>query len=390
MTGNIEYPRRERAPMRSWTQAQRGVLKPVREGDTKACLSFQREKMQCHQGFRPYTSQGVEILSIPSQTFLTELQLVHVVLLSHCRRGMVGAEVSLCVEHGHGVVKQGACVGCFGAVAAAVDTEVMAVARARVVVREGGGVERHGCSDEVFAIAGGGSMHGCDGRGGEVWHGACIGSISCGDIMVAGSNYSAGQHCGICLSEAVACVLFIFQLSVCSFLVVQGGMTARNRSMTAVWSGSRAVAGTRPRTAVNKAEGMVAMAGCAGNMGDVTEEAEAEVVEDKTGMEMGDEEVAVGIDVMAGVGDVETGEESMGVDDAETVAGQTETVVWDGAMIGRTCTVTMEMAGNETTVAAMGDVGEVVVAGDSTEGMGVASHHSYAEFLRLDLRVGMN
>ncbi|KAI9431828.1 hypothetical protein F5148DRAFT_1155065 [Russula earlei] len=43
MTRNIEYPRRERAPMRSWTQAQRGVLKPVRgEGDTKACLSFQR------------------------------------------------------------------------------------------------------------------------------------------------------------------------------------------------------------------------------------------------------------------------------------------------------------------------------------------------------------
>ncbi|KAI9430568.1 hypothetical protein F5148DRAFT_1155171 [Russula earlei] len=102
MTGNIEYPRREKAPMRSWTQAQRGVLKPVREGDTKACLSFQR---------------GVEILTILSQTFLSELQPCAVAFLP-------------CQSSG---------VGCIVVVAAAVDAEVVAVARARVVVREGGG-----------------------------------------------------------------------------------------------------------------------------------------------------------------------------------------------------------------------------------------------------------
>ncbi|KAI9441032.1 hypothetical protein F5148DRAFT_1350715 [Russula earlei] len=277
-------------------------------------------------------------------------------------------------------------VGHIGAVAAAIDTEAMVVARARVVVREGGGVERHGhggvtcmllmlssCGhgNEVFATAGGGSTCGCNGRGGKVWCGACVGGMSCGNAVVVGSNYSVGQHCGICFSEVAA-------------------IMARDGSVRAAWSGSRVVAGTRPGMVVDEAEGMVAMTVCAGDMVDVTKEAEAEAAEDETGTEMGDEEAAVGIDVMVGVDDVETGEESVGVNDAEKVASQTEMVVWDGAVIGGTCMVTMEMAGSETTEAAMGDIGEVAAAGDTTEGMGVASHHGYVEFLMLDPWVGMN
>ncbi|KAI9450406.1 hypothetical protein F5148DRAFT_1152822 [Russula earlei] len=154
MTGNIEYPRRERAPMRSWTQAQRGVLKPVRgEGDTKACLSFQR-------GFRPDTSCGVEILTIPSQTFLSELQ--------PCARGLVTMPEYI----GHVVV-----------VAAAVDAKAVAVARARAVVREGGSawgglhgggvcclavaVGRSSPLQVVAADVGSDAMVGKQGRGGK-------------------------------------------------------------------------------------------------------------------------------------------------------------------------------------------------------------------------------
>ncbi|KAI9512290.1 hypothetical protein F5148DRAFT_1146172 [Russula earlei] len=281
---------------------------------------------------------------------------------------MAGAEVSLHIEHGCSVAKQGACISHIGAVAAAVNTEVMAAASKSNGSGERGW--RHG--DKVFTTAGGGSTCGCNGRGGEVQCGACIGGVSCGDIMVVGSDHSAGWHCGICFSEAVACVLFIFLSSVHSFLVVQGGIMARDGSVRA-----------------GMAEGVVAMAGCASNMADMTEEAEAEAAEDETGMEMGDKEV-VGIDVMAGVGDVETGVESAGADDAETMASQTEKAVWDRAAIGGTCMATMEMAGDETTEVVMGDVEEVVVAGDTTEGMGVASHHGYTEFLRPDLRVGMN
>ncbi|KAI9453829.1 hypothetical protein F5148DRAFT_1151872 [Russula earlei] len=182
-------------------------------------------------------------------------------------------------EKGGCVVKQGACVGHIGAVAAAVDTEAMAAARVRAVVREGGGVERHGHSNEVFTTAGGGSTCGCGGRGGMVQHGACISSISCGDIVVVGSDYSVGQHCGICFSEVAA---------------LRGGITARDRSVRAAWSGSRVVAGTRPGMVADKAEGVVAAAGCAGNTVDVTEEAEAEAAEDETGMETGDKEAAAG------------------------------------------------------------------------------------------------
>ncbi|KAI9459019.1 hypothetical protein F5148DRAFT_1150902 [Russula earlei] len=229
--------------MRSWTQAQRGVLKPVREGDTKACLSFQR-----------------------------------VILSSHRRRGMAGAEVLSHVEHGHGVVKQGACISHIGAVAAAVNTEVMAAARARAVV-----VAAH-----------------VDAMEGEAW-------------------------CGVVLALAAS---------------------------------------------------PMATAGCASDMVHMTEEAEAEVAEDETEWRWEKR-----------VGDVETGEESMGADNAETVAGQTETVVWDGAEIGGTCMATTETAGNETTEVMMGDFKEVVAAGDTTEGAGVASHHGYVEFLRLDLMI---
>ncbi|KAI9509929.1 hypothetical protein F5148DRAFT_1147903 [Russula earlei] len=246
MTGNIEYPRRERAPMRSWTQAQRGVLKPVREGDTKACLSFQR-------GFRPYASWGVEILSIPSQTFLTELW--------PCAHGLV-------------VLSQKG-------------DEAMAAARVRVVVREGGGVERHGHSNEVFTTAGGGSTCGCSGRGGM-----------CGMVLaLAASPVAMLWWWGLIIlwDSIVASASLRWQhLSVHSFLTVRGGITARDRSVRAAWSGSRVVAGTRPGMVADKAEGVVATAGCAGNTVDVTEEAEAEAAEDKTGMETGDKEAAAG------------------------------------------------------------------------------------------------
>ncbi|KAI9513153.1 hypothetical protein F5148DRAFT_1145715 [Russula earlei] len=240
-------------------------------------------------------------------------------------------------------------------------------------------IQRQGQQQESSPLQVVAARMGCDGRGGMVWHGACIGGISYGNIVVEGFDYSAGWHCGICFSEVV--------LSVHSFSPVQGSVMARDGSVRAAWSGSRVVAGTRPRTVVDKAEGVVAMAGCASNMVDMTEEAEAEVAEDETGMEMGDEEVAAGMDVMVGVGDVETGEESMGVDNTETVASQTEKVVWDGSVLGGTCMVTTETAGNETTEAVTGDIEEVVAADDTTEGMGVASHHGYMEFLRLDLRV---
>ncbi|KAI9448991.1 hypothetical protein F5148DRAFT_1219796, partial [Russula earlei] len=57
--------------------------------------------------------------------------------------------------------------------------------------------------DEVFATACGISTcergrtcgRGCDGRGGVVQRGACVGSFSCGDVVVAGSDLLAGRHC---------------------------------------------------------------------------------------------------------------------------------------------------------------------------------------------------
>ncbi|KAI9447368.1 hypothetical protein F5148DRAFT_1251326 [Russula earlei] len=36
---------------------------------------------------------------------------------------------------------------------------------------------------------------GCDGRGGVVQRGACVGSFSCGNVVVAGSDLLAGRHC---------------------------------------------------------------------------------------------------------------------------------------------------------------------------------------------------
>ncbi|KAI9455026.1 hypothetical protein F5148DRAFT_1151582 [Russula earlei] len=170
MTGNmnIEYPRRERAPMRSWTQEQRGVLKPVRgEGDTKACLSFQRPC--CH-------ARVVGVLWQSSE-----------VAWHACGMSNVLSCLMVFPSVGHIVV-----------VAAAVNAE--AVARARAVVREGGSAWGGLCRDGICHLAGG-SGKVISTAGGVRRDVGISGGFSCDDssggrglIILCGSEMAVGRY----------------------------------------------------------------------------------------------------------------------------------------------------------------------------------------------------
>ncbi|KAI9463770.1 hypothetical protein F5148DRAFT_1150254 [Russula earlei] len=187
------------------------------------------------------------------------------------------------------------------------------------------------------------------------------GGFSCGDGVTAASDLPAGLRCGICFSEAAACSFFVFQLSVRSFSAVRGGVTARDGSERAAWSESRAVAGTRPGTAADEAEG-VAVGGAKTLVGEA-EAAGAAMRETTTGAATGGVEAIDNAEAETGgaeaVADAGVEETSEG-----TAADETKAAVADEAEAAA--------AGGANSAAAAGDAGDTTVdeTGMTMEGGG--------------------
>ncbi|KAI9459831.1 hypothetical protein F5148DRAFT_1150794 [Russula earlei] len=159
---------------------------------------------------------------------------------------------------------------------------------------------------EVAAHVDEGVRVGRDAMEGEVWCGAVLASAASPVTTVWWQGLTFFLQGGIVTSALLR------QRCALRFLV-NCGVTASNGSERAVWSGSRAVAGTKPRMAVDEAEGMVA-----GGAKMLVGEAEATGVavhETRTGAAMGDIEVVGNaeaetgsVEALADVGREETSE----------------------------------------------------------------------------------